>query len=318
MTLGPDTPYRTPDAPPKTRLPLLEKWSVKTPCKVSWESMVGDDRMRFCCTCSKNVYDLSAMTEDEAEAFLAVHLDDEDACVRLYRRSDGRLLTMDCPVGAKKRHRAKVALAASAAAITITSVAAVAGDVHVPRAHSTLRSSHSRFEPPRPVPNGPIGHTALPLPAEAAEAYATPPLPRSFDGTGQAEALEPAWYEDATPVPRPWRELRSPTLRQGSVQSSGPLPPEVITRIVRQNFGRFRLCYENGLRSEPALHGRVVTSFVIRADGSVANVADGGSDLPNKDVVACIARSFQNLSFPNPENGGVVKVSYPVIFHPGD
>ena len=39
---------------------------------------------------------------------------------------------------------------------------------------------------------------------------------------------------------------------------SGRLPPEVIQRIVRQNFGRFRLCYENGLRNNPNLQGRVV------------------------------------------------------------
>ena len=30
--------------------------------------------------------------------------------------------------------------------------------------------------------------------------------------------------------------------------TNGHLPPEIIQRIVRQNFGRFRFCYENGLR----------------------------------------------------------------------
>ncbi len=75
--------YRQPAAPPKTRLPLLDRVAIKTPCKASWDEMQGDDRVRFCCACTKNVYDISAMTEDEAEAFLAFHLDDQDACVKL-------------------------------------------------------------------------------------------------------------------------------------------------------------------------------------------------------------------------------------------
>ncbi len=54
--------------------------------------------------------------------------------------------------------------------------------------------------------------------------------------------------------------------------SSGRLPPEVIQRIVRQNFGRFRLCYENGLRNNPNLQGRVSVRFVIGRDGAVSNV----------------------------------------------
>ena len=52
--------------------------------------MDGDERRRFCFACSKEVYDLTAMTEDEAESFLAVHLDEGDECVRLFRRPDGR------------------------------------------------------------------------------------------------------------------------------------------------------------------------------------------------------------------------------------
>ena len=62
---------------------------------------------------------------------------------------------------------------------------------------------------------------------------------------------------------------------------SGRLPPEVIQRIVRQNFGRFRLCYENGLRNNPNLQGRVAVRFVIGRDGAVSNVSNGGSDMPD-------------------------------------
>src|SRR4029079_11875655 len=46
---------------------------------------------------------------------------------------------------------------------------------------------------------------------------------------------------------------RAPAVRPGRTAGQWSLPPEVIQRIVRQNFGRFRLCYENGLRNNPNL-----------------------------------------------------------------
>ncbi len=110
---------------------------------------------------------------------------------------------------------------------------------------------------------------------------------------------------------------RAPQIRQGAVSVNGRLPPEVIQRIVRQNFGRFRLCHENGLRSNPSLQGRVAVKYVIDRDGSVKGTpTDGGSDLPDQGVVQCITRGFQNLSYPQPE-GGIVTVVFPLIFSPG-
>lgn len=95
---------------------------------------------------------------------------------------------------------------------------------------------------------------------------------------------------------------------------SGRLPPDVIQRIVRQNFGRFRNCYEIGLRSNPNLEGRVVARFVIGRDGAVSNVSAGG-DLPDAQVRSCVASAFYGLSFPTPENG-IVTVSYPIVLTP--
>lgn len=111
--------------------------------------------------------------------------------------------------------------------------------------------------------------------------------------------------------------VKGPRIREGATKVDGRLPPEVIQRIVRQNFRRFRLCYEAGLRDDPKLAGRVVTDFVIDRKGAVTSVKDGDSDLPNAGVRSCMARVFSNLSFPEPE-GGIVKVSYPIRFAPAD
>lgn len=109
---------------------------------------------------------------------------------------------------------------------------------------------------------------------------------------------------------------KAPSVRIGSTNVSGRLPAEVIQRIVRQNFGRFRLCYETGLRNNPSLQGRVEVRFIIGRDGAVSNVGNGASDLPDSAVVSCVVRAFYGLSFPRPEDG-IVKVGYPIMFSPG-
>jgi hypothetical protein len=104
-------------------------------------------------------------------------------------------------------------------------------------------------------------------------------------------------------------------MRTPNVQVSGRLPPQIIQRIVRQNHGRFRLCYERGLGANPSLNGRVNVRFVIGRNGAVSNVSNAGSTLPNGEVVNCVVRAFYGLSFPKPE-GGLVTVSYPIAFSP--
>jgi len=109
---------------------------------------------------------------------------------------------------------------------------------------------------------------------------------------------------------------RAPKVRMGATTVSGRLPPEVIQRIVRQNYGRFRMCYEQGLSRNPNLEGRVQVRFVIGRDGSVSNVSNGGSDIPDSGVVGCVISAYYGLSFPQPE-GGIVTVVYPIMFSPG-
>ena len=111
-------------------------------------------------------------------------------------------------------------------------------------------------------------------------------------------------------------KTKAPSVRMGATTVNGRLPAEVIRRIVRQNFGRFRMCYEQGLARNPNLEGRVGVRFVIGRDGSVSNVGNGGSDIPDSGVVSCVISAFYGLSFPQPE-GGIVTVTYPIMFSPG-
>jgi hypothetical protein len=115
----------------------------------------------------------------------------------------------------------------------------------------------------------------------------------------------------------PGHHTRVPRMRpDGSTSVSGHLPAEVVQRIVRQNFGRFRMCYEQGLTRNPNLQGRVAVRFVIGRDGAVSRVQNAGSDMPDSGVVSCVVSAYYGLSFPAPENG-IVTVGYPIMFTPG-
>ncbi len=80
-------------------LPLfeLDDISVASPCHMEWSEMVGGDKVRFCGSCQKNVFNLSGMVRSEAIDLIGAT--EGNVCVRFFRRADGTVLTQDCPVG---------------------------------------------------------------------------------------------------------------------------------------------------------------------------------------------------------------------------
>ena len=89
----------------------LNNIRIASPCAANWDEMFGDERKRHCSECKLNVYNLSDMTQTEAENFL---INSEGrVCIKFYRRKDGTVLTQDCPVGwrAIKKKKSRVATA---------------------------------------------------------------------------------------------------------------------------------------------------------------------------------------------------------------
>ena len=83
----------------RTEIALLQNVRIASPCSAPWSEMtpVSGDRVRFCGECNKRVYNLSAMGQAEAEGLLRSN--EGHLCVRYYRRTDGTILTSDCPIG---------------------------------------------------------------------------------------------------------------------------------------------------------------------------------------------------------------------------
>src|SRR4051812_31393656 len=88
------------EAVAKRKLPVLPNLRVATPCPADWNAMTpveGADRVRGCASCNKNVYNISTLTREEAEALI---LEKEGRlCVRYFQRHDGTILLKDCSIG---------------------------------------------------------------------------------------------------------------------------------------------------------------------------------------------------------------------------
>jgi hypothetical protein len=96
----------------------LDYVTVAAPCSAGWDNMVGDERVRFCGQCQLNVYNLSAMTKQDAERLVAQT--EGRLCIRFYRRADGTILTRNCPRGVRalKRRLTRTATACASAVIS--------------------------------------------------------------------------------------------------------------------------------------------------------------------------------------------------------
>lgn len=101
----------------------LDDIQIASPCHAAWNDMVGSDKVRFCASCQKNVFNLSGMQRSEAIELLRAT--EGKACVRFYRRADGTVLTEDCPVGVALLVKKAKRMTLAAAAVSVGAVAAV-------------------------------------------------------------------------------------------------------------------------------------------------------------------------------------------------
>jgi hypothetical protein len=116
------------------QLSMLDRVTVGTPCTADWGRMRGDERVRFCTQCRKHVYNLSAMTADEAMGLI----DEKEGnlCARLYRRNDGTVVTADC-----RSLRRRLQFSLRAVMTLITALAAVFGIAA--RVHKEAEKAHA-------------------------------------------------------------------------------------------------------------------------------------------------------------------------------
>lgn len=98
--------------------------TIPSPCTADWDSMIGNDQVRFCKHCSLDVHNLSQMTRAKAERLVAQS--NGRLCVRYHPDPTGKPLTL--PVGQKlhriSRRVSRIAAGAFTATLSVTSAVA--------------------------------------------------------------------------------------------------------------------------------------------------------------------------------------------------
>jgi hypothetical protein len=142
----------------------LNNISIASPCPADWNEMRGNAQVRFCDHCNLNVYNLSGMSQESAEALL-MEKQGTPLCVRLYRRADGTVITQDCPVGLQVLHRQalqklngfsfknmRLSGVASILLVTVTGVFTLQGQAEVATGGRYPGASHPTLhKSPQPV-----------------------------------------------------------------------------------------------------------------------------------------------------------------------
>lgn len=90
------------------------------------------------------------------------------------------------------------------------------------------------------------------------------------------------------------------------VVAKGALPPEVIKRIVRASFNKFRYCFFTALAKDPKLTGKTVVQFVIDEHGAVSSYKlDPATTIADATMNACVLGHYKGIAFPEPTTGKV-------------
>ncbi len=88
-----------------------------------------------------------------------------------------------------------------------------------------------------------------------------------------------------------------------------------LAAFVKARMGLIKACYENALKRNPSLKGKIAIRFTILETGALADVTPAQNGLASPEVAACIVntmRSWRTQFRPS----GPVTVEYPFVFQP--
>lgn len=97
----------------------------------------------------------------------------------------------------------------------------------------------------------------------------------------------------------------------------GGLDKDLIRRVMHRHRSQIRYCYELALTKKPQLAGRVAIKFVISASGAVAST-EVTESLDADTLDRCVESRVRAITFPTLNHTGIVIVTYPWQFSPGE
>jgi TonB family protein len=96
---------------------------------------------------------------------------------------------------------------------------------------------------------------------------------------------------------------------------SADIDQQKLAAFVRARMGLIKACYENALKRNPSLKGKISIRFTILETGGIADIQAAVNSLGSPEVASCIIntmRTWRTQFRPS----GPVTVEYPFVFAP--
>lgn len=102
---------------------------------------------------------------------------------------------------------------------------------------------------------------------------------------------------------------------RGKVTATGKTkkPVSNFDRVVATQRARLRACYQNELKRDPGLEGKIVVGLEIAASGEVADAKIEKNEKMSPPVTSCVLNAFKHARFDAPADGattGTVEVAF--------
>ncbi len=105
------------------------------------------------------------------------------------------------------------------------------------------------------------------------------------------------------------------TMRRAPRECTGNLDVAAVRQVIGRQRQQVRSCYERRLKQNNILQGTVNVRLVVGNDGSVDQVAVGGS-LRDNEVFGCVRRLARGWRFPRPTGGACAQINAPFNLTP--
>jgi hypothetical protein len=145
--------------------------------------------------------------------------------------------------------------------------------------------------------------------------------PAGGKGTGEAADINQIKVEGAdktvkTAGPGSERQVKGVVKKKAPTAAggSGLMDPGEVAKVVNQKIGAIKGCYEQALKRDPTLQGKVTIQFTIAGSGKVTSAKATVNEL-GPQVESCMVSAFMRFRFPPPD-GGTITFEYPFMFTP--
>ena len=127
---------------------LLENVSVETPCSADWNEMMGNEEVRHCHQCQRNIHNISEMPK--RRALKVLNQKDEIVCISYFKDEKNKIITQTY-FGIFRRNLVKTISTVLALIFSFTSIYAIQTNHHKSKKRKVIkhRKHKKTITPPK-------------------------------------------------------------------------------------------------------------------------------------------------------------------------